>query len=162
MEYTRFYYDSYGDKKKQNIRVELYGDQQIPGDEYVKMYDEFDEYLNNLKTDDIVEIVSNIRKILRGIVEDEFMVTMTTEQKYIFVKYVQGKFDCYNFKLDDWDDVIYIEDNYRGLNVQLKKSQAGFYNEESTKKILADIMKYAETVYKLREIKIEKGKQKIK
>ncbi len=162
MEYTRFYYDSYSDKKKQNIRVEIYGDQQIPGDEYVKMYDEFDEYLNNLKTDDIVEIVSNIRKILRGIVEDEFMVTMTTEQKYIFVKYVQGKFDCYNFKLDDWDDVIYIEDNYRGLNVQLKKSQAGFYNEESTKKILADIMKYAETVYKLREIKIEKGKQKIK
>ena len=162
MEYTRFYYDSYSDKKKQNIRVEIYGDQQIPGDEYVKMYDEFDEYLNNLKTDDIVEIVSNIRKILRGIVEDEFMVTMTTEQKYIFVKYVQGKFDCYNFKLDDWDDVIYIEDNYRGLNVQLKKSQAGFYNEESTKKILADIMKYAETVYKLRAIKIEKGKQKIK
>lgn len=162
MEYTRFYYDSYSDKKKQNIRVEIYGDQQIPGDEYVKMYDEFDEYLNNLKTDDIVEIVSNIRKILHGIVEDEFMVTMTTEQKYIFVKYVQGKFDCYNFKLDDWDDVIYIEDNYRGLNVQLKKSQAGFYNEESTKKILADIMKYAETVYKLREIKIEKGKQKIK
>lgn len=162
MEYTRFYYDSYSDKKKQNIRVEIYGDQQIPGDEYVKMYDEFDEYLNNLKTDDIVEIVSNIRKILHGIVEDEFMVTMTTEQKHVFVKYVQGKLDCYNFKLDDWDDVIYIEDNYRGLNVQLKKSQAGFYNEESTKKILADIMKYAETVYKLREIKIEKGRQKIK
>lgn len=160
--YIRFYYDEYSDKTNSYLHVEFHAERKIPYENYRLRKRIFDVFLNNRNTDDIVKIISKLREIFAGLVEDEFIIELKNEDSQIYVKYLNGKFSSYDYKLHSWDDIISITDNYRGIDVQIKKSQAGFYNKECTEDIFKQVMPYFENIYALRELTAEKTATKVK
>lgn len=160
--YIRFYYNEHSDKTNSDLHVEFHAERKIPYEDYINRKRRFDGFLNNRNTDDIVKIVSKLRDIFVGLVEDEFIVELKNEDCQISVRYSNGKFSSYDYKLRSWDDIISITDNYRGIDVQIKKSQEGFYNKEYTEDIFKQVMPYFENIYALRELTSEKTAAKVK
>ena len=107
-------------KKESNVNAECCVI--VDDDNCENLYSKFEECIKKDITDDIVEIVRKIRGILNGNEEIKLKVQIRKGDYIQDVEYFDGVLYNCSFTTRNWNDLVSVSKNYRGTDIQYKKS----------------------------------------
>ena len=88
---AKFSYNSKLERTKSTIESDIVvsytSNDMVSYGDYVNLYDEFDNYLDFDRTDNINEVVSSIREIFKDLTEDELKVIIKKDNYELFAVY---------------------------------------------------------------------------
>ena len=163
-----FHYDSYYDENKRtetssNIRVDYVNLATLTLDEKKALKKIFNDYLTNNRSDDIVEVATNIKEMFKCLDGHEYRLGILIEKEEIIqeVEYLNGLIDSYCFSIKEWDDKLLVQGTYKGTNIQYKKNGQYIHSYEDIVHINNELSIIFNTILKLHALE-EKALHKTK
>ena len=159
-----FIYNSEKEKINSSIKVEFNTRTSMNQEEYDNYKKLFNEYLKNNTSEDIVDIVINLKEIFNNLDENRLSILIENMDDEFFqeVEYLNGKLSRFNFTIKDWSNIISVSNDYFGTNIRYKKSCKMIKTKEDIKSIYDELNIYLEKVYKLTELETNKEEEKVK
>ncbi len=108
---------------------------------YVKAFKDYISTEYDYTVNDVVDIVTKVRKITESLKESELKVSIKKENYSEYVEYKNGYLENCGVFSHVWDDEIYVTSTYNGVDIRFKKYQFSLSNQEKIleiNKILED------------------------
>lgn len=159
---TVFYYSNHGDLNSgiiNEMKVEYVSDSILTKDEYKLLKINFNNYLNEFN-DDIVLIATEIKEMFKSLNENKLNIRIRHNNFLQEVNYLNGKLDSCHFEIKEWDDIVRIVSNYRGIDIQYKESKTYICNSDEVSVIYSNLGIYFEKIMELYALE-EKVKNKV-
>lgn len=115
----------------------------------------FKEYMTNefdYTKNDVVDIVSKIREITKGIPESLLNVSIEKKDYYEWAAYENGYFKSAGVHKVDWDDVIDVTTTYRGTNITFKEADFDLDSSEKINLMNEKLKPFFDKTIKLRNL----------
>lgn len=163
------YYFIYNSEKESSkiksfIKVEFNTRTSMNQDEYDNYKKMFKEYLKNNTSEDIIDIVINLKEIFNNLEENRLSILIKNIDDEFFqeVEYLNGKLSRFNFTRKDWSNIISLSNDYFGTNIRYKKSCKMIKTKDDIKSIYDELNIYLEKIYKLTELENNNDIEKVK
>lgn len=157
-------YSSEREVKKNKIRTEVIytSSDKITEENYQILKKEFYNFLKNDKNNDIVEIATTIKDMLKDYNEKKLIIDIYDEGHYQNISYQNGKIEYCHLSIKDWDDIVSVIDSYKGTDIHYKKRRVYLNDEKNINKINNEINILIQKVYELHKLEKKYEDTKIK
>lgn len=151
-----FIYDSNWDKTDSNIEskieVKYISKTIIDNEKYGMLHAEFESYLINDRSDNIVDVVIKIKEMFKELEEENLNIILKNGDCLQEVKYIDGKLDSCCFSVKELDGFVSISNDCNGIDIQYAKNRRFIYSPGDINYIYSELGGFFQKVYELREL----------
>ena len=138
------YSKSYQGDSIKEISVIYYSDSELSLKEKTRIYLELNNYLDgtySFKKDDIISIISFIRKITEDLNENKLQVCIVNDKQKEFANYSNGYIESYELSNNYCGNIISITCNWDNTDIRFKRSGFRLLKEEGIEIINNELSK---------------------
>lgn len=153
--------------KKQNIdEVSISVDgcyRLVTNNENIGLLNEsFVNLIEENKSEDIFEITKKVKKLFSELDEEEFNITVESDEYKNIARYKNGKLIECIISYRVWDDYLTVIDDFRGTEIKFNQRNLHSKNLESTQAVLTQISNHLNKIIELRSLNTSTLKEKDK